>query len=102
MNVEARAIVSSKVFIQKAECNIFDYLNVLLVLRYYFIQNKALGDQDELNASIGLAREYAQQSRNGLEEKLIDIQVSEYLSVNEYYINNSKSEKKIDYICLWL
>lgn len=35
---------------------------------------EALGDIDELNASIGIAREYCTQSNNGLNEKLIEIQ----------------------------
>eukprot|EP01083_Nonionella_stella_P055516 146415_1 len=35
---------------------------------------EALGDSDELNASIGIAREYCIQSNNGLNEKLIEIQ----------------------------
>jgi len=35
---------------------------------------KALGDQDELNASIGLATEYSKISNNGLDDKLIEIQ----------------------------
>lgn len=34
----------------------------------------ALGDQDELNATIGIAREYCELSNNGLEAKLIEIQ----------------------------
>lgn len=35
---------------------------------------RALGDQDELNAIIGVAREYSNASNNGLEDQLIEIQ----------------------------
>lgn len=35
---------------------------------------QALGDTDELNASLGLAREYCIQDQNGLDEKLTKIQ----------------------------
>mmetsp|Transcript_1475 Transcript_1475/g.2803 ORF Transcript_1475/g.2803 Transcript_1475/m.2803 type:complete len:212 (-) Transcript_1475:377-1012(-) len=35
---------------------------------------RALGDQDELNAAVGVAREYSSLSSNGLEDKLVEIQ----------------------------
>ena len=35
---------------------------------------RALGDQDELNATVGIAREYCHMSNNGLEDKLVEIQ----------------------------
>ena len=35
---------------------------------------RALGDQDELNANIGITREYCSASKNGLEDKLVEIQ----------------------------
>lgn len=35
---------------------------------------RALGDQDELNAAVGVAREYSSLSNNGLDDKLVEIQ----------------------------
>lgn len=35
---------------------------------------RALGDQDELNATIGITREHCHTSNNGLDDKLIEIQ----------------------------
>eukprot|EP00484_Ammonia_sp_Unknown_P028591 CAMPEP_0197037402 /NCGR_PEP_ID=MMETSP1384-20130603/14626_1 /TAXON_ID=29189 /ORGANISM="Ammonia sp." /LENGTH=241 /DNA_ID=CAMNT_0042467703 /DNA_START=104 /DNA_END=829 /DNA_ORIENTATION=+ len=53
---------------------------------------EALGDTDELNAAIGVARQYCLQSNNGLNEKLIEIQ-SRLMDIGSAIATPISSEK---------
>merc|ERR1719295_751607 len=53
---------------------------------------EALGDTDELNASIGIARQYCVESQNGLNEKLIEIQ-SRLMDVGSHIATPLSSDK---------
>ena len=54
---------------------------------------EALGDTDELNACIGVAREYCMASNNGLNEKLIEIQ-SRLMDIGSAIATPLSSSKK--------
>eukprot|EP00485_Elphidium_margaritaceum_P004032 CAMPEP_0202689186 /NCGR_PEP_ID=MMETSP1385-20130828/4511_1 /ASSEMBLY_ACC=CAM_ASM_000861 /TAXON_ID=933848 /ORGANISM="Elphidium margaritaceum" /LENGTH=182 /DNA_ID=CAMNT_0049344285 /DNA_START=250 /DNA_END=794 /DNA_ORIENTATION=+ len=56
---------------------------------------EALGDTDELNAAVGVAREYCVTSNNGLDEKLMEIQ-SRLLDIGSAIATPATSDKSND------